>query len=317
MLLPRAALSPVLGLLLALPTTIASAHFSNISLAPTERERSQLLLAEGDTAYDDGRLDQAISKYRASYYGLSVEDQASYLGSLPVRKAMRAYEQRIAAEPDPATQRSLLQRQRVMLVEFLDAVASKQGAADEVGEDVIAELEDKRRAIEGALAGPKTDFPDDPGPRPPANDGAETNPIEPAEPIPADDPRPPRAPPSRDWLGLGLVIGGGTTILVGAGVTIGYFTIQSGAEALVNAGGGDYAPGTQRREDYLAGEQARARPFLIAGSVVAGVGLAVAVSGTVRLVLHRRRSTMDTAAASALTPILTPSTAGLAFHRRF
>ena len=156
MLLPRAALSPVLGLLLALPTTIASAHFSNISLAPTERERSQLLLAEGDTAYDDGRLDQAISKYRASYYGLSVEDQASYLGSLPVRKAMRAYEQRIAAEPDPATQRSLLQRQRVMLVEFLDAVASKQGAADEVGEDVIAELEDKRRAIEGALAGPKT-----------------------------------------------------------------------------------------------------------------------------------------------------------------
>ena len=113
------------------------------------------------------------------------------------------------------------------------------------------------------------------------------------------------------------MIGGGTTILVGAGVTIGYFTIQSGAEALVNAGGGDYAPGTQRREDYLAGEQARARPFLIAGSVVAGVGLAVAVSGTVRLVLHRRRSTMDTAAASALTPILTPSTAGLAFHRRF
>lgn len=317
---PRAALSLVLGAVLALPATTVSAHPFASAVAPaTPRERSQAMLAEGDAAYAKDRLEEAISKYRASYYGLPPEDQASYLGSMPVRKAMRAFDQLRSAEADPAKARALLQRQRVLLIEFLDAVAAKPGAAEEVGEDVIAELEELRRSIDQALeADAKPDEPvvpaTDPTDDPAEPERGDPDPAKPAITTPplTDDPNPPR-----DWLGLGLIIGGSTTLVAGVGVTIGYFTIRSGAQALVDAGGDEYAPGSQAREDYLEQEHARAQPFLIAGSVVAGVGLAVAVGGVVRLVLHRRRATASKTTALQLAPHVTPTAAGLTLHRRF
>ncbi|MCX4247304.1 hypothetical protein [Paraliomyxa miuraensis] len=311
--LARVALSLVLGASLVLPTASAS----------TPRERSQTLLAEGDTAYASDRLDDAISKYRASYYSLEPDDQADYLGSLPLRKAMRAFSQLVDAEQDPARRRALRQRQRVMLEEFLDAVSRKPGAAENVGEDVIGELEELRRSIEQELAGPTT--PVDPAAAGTSDEAAtqsqptsgtsthdEQSSQDPAQ---RSGARPDRTG-SRDWLGLGLVIGGGTTLAAGVGVTIGYFTIRRGALETVDGGGPEFADGTQARTEYLDDEYARAKNFLIAGSVVGGVGLAVAIGGAVRLAVHRRRSS-SAATAMQLSPMLTPTTAGLAVHRRF
>jgi hypothetical protein len=320
----RAALSLALGALLALAPAPASAT----TLAPTARERSQVLLAEGDTDAANGAWDQAISKYRASYYGLTAEDQASYVGSLPVRKAMRAYAERIAKEQDPSKRRALLQRQRVLLDEFLDAVAAKDGATAEVGDEVIAELAETRRSIDAALEEPKAEPPVDPQ-QDPSTDPAQPSATEesPTGSTPTDTPKPPR-----DWLGLGLVIGGSTTLATGLGVTVGWWTIRNAAQDNVDAGGEDFAPGTQAREDYLASEEDRARKFLIAGSVVAGVGLATVIGGVIRLVVHRRRAASRRAASRSaasrsaasrgatgmhVVPLLSPGAGGLALHGRF
>jgi hypothetical protein len=311
----RAALLLALGASLALPPAPVLA--STLALAPsTARQQSERLLAEGDAALAKERWDEAISKYRASYYGLPTEDHASYLGSLPVRKAMRAYAERVAQEQDPGKRRSLLERQRVLLEEFLDAVAAKPGATDEVGPDVIAELEETRRSIDAELAPPEV------GPEP-------TEPTTPTDPFPGgdDDPDDPGGtktitddpePPRRDWLGLGLVIGGSTLLAAGIGVSVGRWTIRSGAQAEYDADP-NCAPGSEGHLtclDYLETEQARAKKFLIAGSVVAGVGLATAITGVVHIVIHRKRNS-PRATALRVAPVLSPTAAGLSLGGRF
>lgn len=301
--------------MLALPPAPA------LALAPSARQRSEQLLAEGDAASGKQRWDEAIAKYRAAYYGLPPEDQATYVGSLTVRKAMRAYQERVAAEQAPGQRKALLQRQRVLLEEFLDAVAAKPGAAEEIGEDVIAELEESRRSIDAALADPKPTTSEPTGDASPndtssGSDGASTTTTSDPEDTTTDRPDP-TSKPARDWVGLGLVIGGSVTLAAGIGVSVGRFTIRNNALQLVDAGGEDYAPGTQAREDYLDQEYARADKLLIAGGVVAGVGLATIVGGVVRIFVHRRRTATPKAAAVHLAPVLSPTTAGLVLHRRF
>jgi hypothetical protein len=309
----RAALLLALGASLALPPAPALA--STLAFAPsTARQQSERLLAEGDAALAKERWDEAISKYRASYYGLPTEDHASYLGSLPVRKAMRAYTERVAQEQDPGKRRSLLQRQRVLLEEFLDAVAAKPGATDEVGPEVIAELEETRRSIDAELDPPKPIEP--------------TEPTTPTNPFPEgdDDPDDPGdtktitddAKPPRDWLGLGLVIGGSTLLVTGIGVSVGRWTIRSGAQDEYDADP-NCAPGSEGHLTclaYLETEEARAKKFLIAGSVVAGVGLATAIAGVVHIVIHRKRSS-SRATALRVAPVLSPTAAGLSLGGRF
>lgn len=313
----RVVLCLALGASLSVPPAHALASAS--APAPNARERSQLLVAEGDAAFAKDAIEESISKYRASYYGLPPEDQASYLGSLPVRKAMRAYDSLVAAAAaDPNKQRAILQRQRVLLEEFLDAVAAKPGAAEDLGEEVMTELEATHRSITTALEPKSTD-----------DGGSSTD-------DPADDPNDPvtttnttatTEPPTdgtttgttqRDWLGLGLVIGGSVTLAAGLGVGVGRWTIRNNAQQLVDAGGEEFAPGTDARADYLETENARAQKFLIAGSVVAGVGLATTIAGVVHILVRRRRAaTPAGASAMHLVPALSPTTAGLVLHRRF
>ncbi|MEX1364475.1 MAG: hypothetical protein AB1Z98_15220 [Nannocystaceae bacterium] len=276
------------------------------------------MVVEGDAAYANGQLEVAISKYRASYYGLSPEDQASYLGSLPVRKAMRAYEQLIASEPDPERQRALRLRLRLLVVEFLDAIAGKEGVAEEVGEDVITELEEKRSSIDEALAEPMAE--DSDAPNPPASLVDEPTVDEVPEERGSGDeqdqqhlPSLPAPGPKLDWLGIGLVLGGSTALMAGGGVSIGYFNIRADADAQVAASDD---PDSDDAQGYLQRQYAKARKFLIAGSVVGGVGIAVVVGGVVRLALHRRHARRD-ATASTLAPLLTPTAAGLTLQRRF
>lgn len=308
----RVALSLALGTFLALPSP---AH----AFAPSARQRSEQLLAEGDAASGKQRWDEAISKYRAAYYGLPPADQAGYVGSLSVRKAMRAYQERVAAEQDPNERKALLERQRVLLEEFLDAVAAKPGAAEELGEDVIAELEETRRSLDAALAEPKPtttepngDASSDDAPPPGSDRTTTTTPAKPT--TPADRPAPTS---KRDWVGLGLVIGGSVTLVAGLGVSVGRWTIRANAQQLVDAGGDEYAPGTTARSDYLDQEYARADKFLIAGGVVAGVGVATIIGGVVRIFVHRRRTANAGTTALHLAPVISPTTAGLVLHRRF
>lgn len=311
--------APTLALVIALSSITAPAG----TLAPSSpRERSQVLLVEGDAAAERGELDTAISKYRSAYYGLSASDQASYVGSLPIRKAMQAYEQSVARERDPKARRALLERQRMFLDEFLDGVAARPGAVDEIGKDVMDELEVTRRGIEVMLGAKAPDVID-----PFANDDARahdgttatrssvtTSKAEPARPRDhaTDEP----SEPGRDWLGLGLAIGGGTLVATGGGVLVGAWTIRKGARELVDGGGPGYAEGTETRADYLAGEDERARKFLISGAVVASVGLATAVAGVVHLVVHRRRH-VERAAALHVAPLLTSTATGVVLQRRF
>lgn len=322
--------SPARVLLFTLGSSIALPSFPALAttLAPGGRERGEALLAEGDADSAKGEWNEAISKYRASYYGLTRADQASYLGSLPVRKAMRAYQERIVQEQDPNKRRALLQQQAVLLEEFLDAVAAKPGAAEDVGKDVITELEQLRSSIDAELR-PKLPEPapgpsggeEPPSPDPGPGGGEEPPPPDPGpdpapDPIPPDSSHPLADEPRRDWLGLGLVIGGSTALATGLGVSVGWWTVRTMAQENVDAGGEDFAPGTEARKTYLADEDARAKEFLIAGSVVAGAGLAIAIGGAVRLVVHRRRAP-SRAAAFRVSPLLAPTAAGLVLHRRF
>lgn len=313
--------SLVLAALVALSPTAAPAG----TLAPASpRERSQLLLVEGDAAAERGELDEAISKYRSAYYGLSTSDQTSYLGSLPIRKAMQAYERSVARERDPKARRRLLERQRGFLDEFLDGVAARPGAADEIGTDVMAELQVIRRGIDVMLEPGKQDvldpFATDDEPAGERDRGNATSPPgtrSKVEPTQARDPAVDEpVEPARDWLGLGLTIGGSTLLATGSGLCVGSWTIRKGARDLVDGGGSGYAEGTEARASYLAGEDERARKFLIAGAVVAGVGLATAVAGAAHLVLHRRHH-VDRAAALHVAPWLTSTATGVVLQRRF
>lgn len=311
----------MLAVLVALSPITAPAG----TLAPaSSRERSQVLLVEGDAAAERGELDEAISKYRSAYYGLSTSDQASYVGSLPIRKAMQAYERGVARERDPKVRRALLERQRVFLDEFLDGVAARPGAADEIGKDVMDELQVIRRGIDVMLEPRKHDVLDPFATDDVADDqhdrgnaaspsGTRSN-VEPtqARDHAVDEP----VASARDWLGLGLTIGGGTLLATGSGLCVGSWTIRKGARDLVDGGGPGYAEGTEARASYLAGEDERARKLLIGGAVVAGVGLATAIAGVAHLVVHRRRH-VDRAAALHVAPLLTSTASGVVLQRRF
>ena len=192
---------------------------------------------------------------------------------------------------------------------------ARDGAAEEIGRDVIGELEDIQRTIDEALEAEEPPPPTrgtaiaDPFPKPRREHGTIVDPFS------ADSPPPHPSKPRRDPLGLGLAIGGGAVLVTGLGVSVGWWTVRSGARAKVDGGGEAYAEGTQARADYLAQADAYARKYLVAGSVVAGIGLATTVAGVAHLVVHRRRATRDT--ALHVTPFSSPSVGGLVLHGRF
>jgi hypothetical protein len=264
--------------------------------APDPLERSQALLSAGDAALERGDSDAAIHEYERSYDELPEAHKASYLGSLTIRNTMQAYDRRISEEHDASVRRELLLRQRTLLDAYIVAVKTREGAVDEIGVDIMAELEESLRRIDDAISTLErarsdgalpsesrvTGAPAEAVPDEPAID-APLGPVSPA----TTSVEPPRA---RDWLGTSVVVAGSALFGAGVGVSIGYFTIRSTALALADAGGEDYAPGTDARAQYLAQEYDRAHRFLVAGSVVASIGLAAVVGGIVRLVVHRRRS---------------------------
>ena len=274
--------------------------------ASEARERSQGHLLEGDAALEDGRTAEAASSYRAAYQALEDTDRAGYLRSIPLRKALRAYEQLVQDEPDADRRRALVLEQRELVDGFLRAVAETPGAEQDLGEELVAELSQARDALDETL---RTSAPAEPDPAPTPLDAP---PI--AQPEPSSDSAlSARRRPNR--LALGLVVGGSALVATGIGISVGYFTIRRGALRLVDASP-DFGEGTPQREAYLEQEDGRAQKFLIAGTVVAAAGLAAAIGGTIHWVVSRSASPSRDNAAR-VSPLVTPSFAGVELSRRF
>lgn len=296
-----------------------------VEVAP---ERSQAFVIEGDEALEQGDYEEAINKYRAAYYGLSASQRISYLGSLPVRNAMRAYDLLRAGAPDQAT----LQQQLGFLTEFLAGVEARDDGVERVGADVVAELQRIREDLERELAArPEESGAGRPGgqpepPEPPREsarmdelDDALTVVEEPADEEsaameasagdPAEDGDRTR---TRDWLGIGLAIGGGAIMGVGTGVMVGRWTIRR--QALTKADQTDW-PSAAYRTAYLDGQDLRAQRFLIAGIVVLGVGTATLTAGVVHILMWRRAR--PETATLRVYPQLGTKTLGFGLSGRF
>lgn len=301
------------AVLLALATVLAfPAAPSAAAIAPAAnpRECSQTFLVEGDAAVERGDLDEATAKYREAYHCLSMVDRASYMGSIPVRKAMAVFDQRVAQATDPQLRRQLLHDQRALLAELLLAVQARD--AEALGDDVLAELEATRRRLDDALATEEQDPIDDRDDESTTATTATTATTR-GPSLNGTQDAPPK--PRLDRLGLGLTIGGSALLATGLGVSVGFWTVRSQAQANVDGGNPAFAEGTQARADYLAHTDAIARDYLIAGSVLAGVGLATAAAGVAMLVVRRRADRSTT--ALRVTPVSTPTTAGLSLHGRW
>lgn len=297
--------------LLAATVATGTARANTIVVAPSELERSQAYVLEGDEALERGDYREAIAKYQAAFYGLSATERASYMGSIPVRNAMRAYDQLLQQNRD----RAVVEQQLVLLRQFLDGVAGQPDAVEAIGQDVIDDLEALRQLLETELASPSEeatpvhqptpDEVDDGGLEVPEDQHQES------DAGPTSDPPTARRP---NWLGIGLTIGGGVVFATGAGVSVGWWTVRKQASEFA-----DIEPSFEMdpdaRERYLAGQEDEARKFLIAGSVLAGIGGATLIAGVTHIIVVRRRAKRRRAVSATL--LVTPQTAGFVLQSRF
>jgi hypothetical protein len=301
-----------IGVLLVLPSTALGAGGM---VAPSSRW-SERLLVEAEEAFDRGDFQGATKKYRDAYYSLSTEERASYLGSMIVRGAVEAYERQLEQEQDTKKRRRLLLGQQELIEELLDAVGTREGAAEEVGQEELARLRGIGDAIDAELEGEQARPEEQPTP----GVGAVVEPdVEGREPGVANavpDPEPGQtANPdgvSRKWVGLGMVIGGCAALGTGIGVTLGGVGIWTNADQEVAKHGS--MVGSEAVSDFLAQEHARATNYFIAGGAVAGIGLVTAIGGAVYFAVRRRG---ERTSAMRVGPWLGPGTGGIVLSRRF
>jgi hypothetical protein len=281
------------------------------SSAPTPTQRAERLIEEGDAARDKGNHEEAANKYRAAYYSLPLADRMSFIGSLAVRSAMTAFQHVHEAKPDDL----VLERQIVLATEFLVSVDALGSGATAVDAADVEEVEKARASAKEKL---------------PASEGtSETCP--PASKAPVDvaadetddrkkDPPLTRIEPVRNerkpnWLGIGLLAGGGVAAGVGAGILAGWWTVRREASNYVELAPG-YEEGTEARASYLAQQEEQAQTFRIAGAVLVSVGAAAAAGGLV-YVLLRRGGDKQSKPQTAMVPSVGFHGAGVVLSRRF
>lgn len=289
-------------------TTAASRAYAAPKRQP--EGNSEGFVDQGDAAVTRGDYEEAIAKYSAAYYGLSADERASYMGSIPVRKAMEAYDLLFEQKKE----RAVLDQQLAFLDRFLGDVESRPDGVERVGGELVSELKAVREAVEKKRA--TFDAPKDPEPEPPVASEPVGGPTEPdlepkPDPGPTSDEGSDRGAP-RNPLGIGLAVGGGVALGTGAGVMAGWWTVRNQAIDYADEEPG-YEEGTTARTDYLAREEARARKYLIAGAVVMGVGAAVAITGVVLVA----RKPGGKRKHVAIAPQLGPSNAGFVLSGRF
>jgi hypothetical protein len=272
------------------------------------QERSEAFVVDGDRALARGDYAEAVAKYRAAYYGLTAEQRTSYIGSIPVRNAMQAYELLLAERQD----RRVLEQQLGFLAEFLESVRDRGDGVAQVGSDVIDALEETRVRAEKKLAALSQVVAPPRDPEDPAIAAGEPAPKVEPEPSPSHEPID-AGPPSRpDRLGLGLAIGGGVATGLGLGVMAGWWTVRRQAEAKADA---EFGPdsGSPGRAEYLREQWYLARRYLVAGGVITGLGLATAAAGVVVILVRRGRG----GGLAMLVPEVGPTGAGLRLAGRF
>jgi hypothetical protein len=285
-------------------------------VAPSPR-RSEQLLVDAEDAFDRGDFQNATKKYRDAYYSLSTEERASYLGSMIVRGAVEAYERQLEQEQDPKKRRRLLRGQQELIEEFLDAVSTREGAAEEVGQEELARLRGIGEAIDAELEGEQA------RPEEQSTRGAEvvvdpgTEAREPGVANAVPDPEPGRTPIGsggrRKWVGLGMVIGGSAALGTGLGVILGGVGIWTHADQEEAKYGSMVDPGTVSA--FLAQERAKATNYFIAGGAVAGIGLVTAIGGAVYLAVRSHRD--ERTSTVRVGPWLGPGTGGTVLSGRF
>lgn len=281
--------------------------------APSGLERSQGFVTEGDEAMEREDYREAIAKYNAAYYGLDTSERVSYMGSLPVRKAMRAYERLAAQEPREHV-KAVLEAQLALVTNFLTSVRSLPSSAELVDAEVLTELEAVRVRVEEEINALSPEMP------PPETNGTETDGTETDETetdgiqTPVDTPPSNPASPRQRKLGIGLAVGGAAGVVAGGVAMVGWWTVPPQAERYANTTPG-YEEGTDARASYLEREDGRKLQYLVSGAVIAGIGAAIATTGVVLVVKHRRRP--SDRAAWQVAPALGPSRAGLMVAGRF
>ncbi len=286
----------------------AEAHVAS----PSTMERSQAFVEEGDEAFDDGDYREAIAHYRAAYDALTSADRVSYVGSIAMRNAMNAYAALLEREDDIIVVRNQLN----FLSEFLQEV-EQHDAQDAVGVDVLDELRELQATLEDRIELSRAQEHSDRSSPPPVL-------LDPHGPsgvdVPPEDPTD-SSPPQRDWVGVGLLLGGTALVGTGAALTISGLTIPDQARRYANETPGfeeeeeiGLIEGSTARTEYLADEDARAQRFLTGGIVIVAAGIVTVAAGGLELIIRRRRGRSPDI---ALLPALGRSSASLSLRTRF
>jgi hypothetical protein len=239
---------------------------------------------------------------------------------------MVVFEQSIARESDPVRRRKLLQGQRLLLDQFLLDVQAREGAADEIGEDVVAELETIGRAIDEALVAEERGPEVAPGPpsviveeQRPASPGSEEHQHEARQAGTGEDRPRGRGKAAGVILGVGVVsVVGGTAMLVDGAWNLVHVRRRSDERlAAIDASDG----GTPEMRDALRGEitawQEKWRGIgtglAVGGAVLTAAGIGLATWGVVRM----RRGDGRGGRVSVVRPVIWGGGVGLVVGGRY
>ena len=242
------------------------------------------LIVQADAAHEDGRFGEAADLYRSAYDAMTTDEKA-VLADVIVAAALDDLHAAYRDSSDP--------RLAARAEELLDAYAQDMGQP-------LPEADRHRAWIEAA-----------------AREAEAPRSADTTAPVPAVDERPPRRvrrrrptpdadadPPPRQrelvgpvLVGVGVAVLAGGTGFIGAGAPAGRRAERIRDQGLSDPRFTSLAEEDPRRmthvaayEDYVQYERGRGQALVAVGSVLSGVGLGLAVYGTVRLALHRRRA---------------------------
>lgn len=292
----------------------AAAHPLAVGLAgaPTvpalpDKDANALLRA-ADESLERGDYATAAEGYSASYRALSLEQQRSALGGRTIALAYDAYREawHRGRSPEP------LRAARGLLVEHIAVLdpGGKPAAIQEARHRLewiehLLELEEASARAATPVACPEP-APQEPLVCPDPTHGPEGDAGEGSSPEDV-------APRRNDPVGVALVAAGAVTLGGGVGLVVGGSRVLPAAQEQVRATGRDPDDPVPQDAAYLQVHEERGRNLMIAGGVVAGLGVAAATWGIVRLV--RRRAGGRASAERAVTVI--PSPRGILLRARF
>lgn len=277
-------------------------------------EAVELFIQRGDQAMQEENYREAVNQYRAAYLGLDPERRASRLGSMPIRKAMNAYDALWEQDHDPAD----LSEQLALLDDFL-TTAKDTKTRSPVSTDVLDSLREQKSFLEqkiGSLTAEpqQTDPPlDTTNEAPETKDGAsdiehsDDPPVgapesQPTEPFPqhvqteVTDHQPVSRQGRRPLRTAGIVLlgTGGALTVAGIGVASVYWMAWSSAQRDADEFIAQHRTSIHLekylldREEYLVAEDRSSRLYGITGAVLSGAGLSLVATGAVLLGRHRK-----------------------------